>query len=109
MRGPAAWVPSNTFTGGGGGGGGGGPSPTNYEVVNYVATGLEGTDFTVNIGVVMLNDNYGLLWAPAGVAAVPVIDLPNILAGDRTTTQFRVVAGAALTAGDKLTFIVFAV
>lgn len=84
-----------------------GPSPTGYEIVNYIATGAEGTDFNVAIGVVMANDSYGLVWAPAGMSGnlVPVADLPNILAGDRTTTQFRVIVSNNLTAGDKLTFI----
>jgi hypothetical protein len=86
-----------------------GPSPTGYEIVNYVATGAEGTDFFVSIGVVMANDSYGLVWSPAGMSnnLIPAVDLPNIAANDRTTTQFRVVTSAALTAGDKLTFMVF--
>jgi len=88
--------------------GGGGPSPSNYITTNYVATGLEGTDFMVTLSTPMLNDTYGLLWSPAGVVAIPVIDLPNIAAGDRTTTQFRVLLAAPLTAGDQLTFVAFA-
>lgn len=87
---------------------GGGQANTNYVITNYVATGAEGTDFMVDLSVAMLNDTYGLVWAPAGVAAIPVLDLPNIAAGDRTTTQFRVLLAAPLTNGDKLTFIAFA-
>lgn len=77
-------------------------------VTNYVATGAEGTDFMVTLSQEMDNDDYGLVWSPAGVASVPVLDLPNLLAGDRTTTQFRVTLAAALTAGDQLTFVAFA-
>ena len=77
-------------------------------MINYVATGSEGTDFNVPIGQTLANDTYGVAWAPAGVVtSVPVIDLPNILAGDRTTTQFRVLLAAAFTAGDHVTFFVF--
>lgn len=75
--------------------------------VNYVATGVEGTDFNVPIGSTLPNDVYNLFWAPKGVASVPVLDLPDTLAGDRTTTQFRVITSANLTAGDILTFLIF--
>jgi hypothetical protein len=88
--------------------GGGGTVPP--RIVNFVATGGE-QDFMVNIGgAPMVNDNYGLLWSPAGTpSAIPVLDLPNVLAGDRTTTQFRVETLIPLSAGDKLTFVLFPV
>jgi len=77
------------------------------RAVDYVATGVEGTDFMVTIGVTLPNDTYEVYWAPKGVALIPVLDLPDTLAGDRTTTQFRVITSSALTAGDILSFLVF--
>ena len=79
-----------------------------FQVINFTAAGGE-NDFNVTIPVAMANDNYGLVWAPAGVSMIPSLDLPNLLPGDRTTTQFRVVTSANLVAGDQLTFVVFPV
>lgn len=73
-------------------------------IINFTSSGGE-TDFVVPIGTTMANDTYALLWAPQGISSLPALDLPNILAGDRTTTQFRV-QSSALTSGDKLTFVV---
>lgn len=75
--------------------------------VDYVATGAEGSDFNVPIGATLVNDTYQVFWAPKGVTMIPVVDLPNTLAGDRTTTTFRVITSASLTAGDTLSFLVF--
>lgn len=77
------------------------------RVVTYTATGAEGTDFNVSIGATLAADDYELTWAPAGVAALPILDLPSALAGDRTTSQFRVLVGDALTAGDVLKFFIW--
>jgi hypothetical protein len=75
------------------------------RVVTYTATGVEGVDFMVDIGATLASDEYevGLL-GTAGAANFPVLDYPNALAGDRTTTQFRVLSAATLTAGDILKF-----
>ena len=73
--------------------------------VVYTATGLEGTDFNVSLGVTLPSATYEVYWAPKGVTMIPVLDLPNG-GGDRTTMQFRVVTSATLTAGDKLSFLV---
>jgi hypothetical protein len=40
------------------------------------------------------------------VAVIFVMDMPDLLAADRTTTQFRVVTSIALTAGDQIDFLV---
>lgn len=71
--------------------------------VTYVATGAEGEDFRVAIGQTMPDANYDILWQPMGMAAIPVIDLPNN-AGDRTVNDFRVITNGPLTAGDKIRF-----
>lgn len=82
-------------------------SNVNVRRVTYTATGAEGTDFTVTIGgAAMASDDYEVLWAPKGVTTVPIPDLPDVVAGDRTTTTFRVVTADVLTSGDKLGFVV---
>ena len=75
--------------------------------VDYTATGAEGTDFMVAIGETLSNDVYEIYWAPKGVSMIPVVDLPDKRAGDRTTTHFRVITSAALTKGDILSFLIF--
>lgn len=84
------------------------PGPTGHTgvVVNYTATGAEGVSFVVPIGADMGTDQYVIMWAPSGVTDFPVPDFPDG-AGDRTSTQFRVNVAAALTAGDKLSFVLF--
>lgn len=89
------------------GGGGSGSSSGNPDAFVYIATGLEGTDFTVTLPVARANDNYAVFASPDGVALIPAFDLPNLLPGDRTTVDFRVITTAALTAGDRIAFFVF--
>lgn len=80
-------------------------------IVNYVGTGLEGSDFLVPIGATMADTAYAVTVASAGgssgdgtqTSGVEVVDMPI---ASRTTTQFRVVLGAPLAAGDKLQFVV---
>lgn len=76
--------------------------------VTYTATGAEGTDFTVTIPATMASDDYEVMWSSkgAGSSGVPIIDCPDSLAGDRTTTTFRVVTSDVLVAGAKIAFIV---
>lgn len=81
---------------------------TNLRATDYTATGAEGSDFNVAIaGTALPNDVYEIYWAPKGVTLIPVLDLPDTLAGDRTTTTFRVITSANLTAGDILSFLIF--
>jgi hypothetical protein len=76
------------------------------RIISYTATGAEGTDFNVPIGATLAADTYNVgLLGTAGSANFPVLDFPNALAGDRTTTQFRVLSAATLTAGDILKFL----
>ena len=92
---------------------GGSPSGSSFRsvIVNYVGTGLEGSDFVVPIGATAADLLYAITWASAGgtsggdskqTSGVEVLDLPI---ADRTTTQFRVVLGQPLAAGDKLQFV----
>lgn len=96
-----AHMPTSADPGSGGAGNLGG------RVVRYTATGAEGVDFFVPIGTTLGADDYEVVLSPQLVAAFPVFDLPNEVAGDRTTTQFRVRLAAALAAGDKLVFLLF--
>ncbi len=75
-------------------------------VVEYTATGVEGTSFLVSIGQTVNNDTYKIGYSPQGVTNVPIVDLPQGV-GDRTTTQFRVNLADVLTAGEVLLFVLF--
>ena len=86
--------------------GGAASSTSTVTTVNYTATGSEGTDFTITIGATMASDVYFVVPTTRGVTNVPIMDCPDSLAGDRTTTTFRVVTADVLTAGDKLCFLV---
>jgi hypothetical protein len=83
------------------------------RIVTYVITGAEagaGVDFMVPIGATLAADTYEVgLFGIAGAASVPVADFPNALAGDRTTTQFRVLLASALTVADILKFMIIEV
>lgn len=89
----------------------GGTSSTStggIQAFRYTCTGAEGSDFTVTLPVAQANDSYAVVPGLAGVTSIYGIDCPDILAGDRTTTQFRVVTTAAVTAGDQIDFLVTA-
>lgn len=86
-----------------GGGFGGSPSGIEQRFL-YTATGAEGSDFMVTLPLVRANDTYFVFTALDGVTNIVGIDTPNILAGDRTTTQFRVITTANVTAGDRFAF-----
>lgn len=76
------------------------------RVVTYVATGSENGDFFVTIGATLAADTYNVgLLGTAGAANFPVLDFPNALGTDRTTTQFRVLAAAQMTVGDIIKFL----
>lgn len=96
---PAPFV----IRGAGSGGGGGGTTQTFRYTVSQPA---DGTDFMVTLPAAMPNDSYSVFPALAGVVSITGIDCPDILAGDRTTTQFRVVTAAALADGDFVDFFV---
>lgn len=85
----------------------GGDGDLGGRVVRYTATGSEGVDFFVPIGTTLGADDYEISFSPQSMAAVPAYDFPNEVAGDRTTTQFRMRISAPLTAGDKLVFLLF--
>ncbi len=82
-----------------------GSDVADVRVVTYTATGAEGTDFNVTVSPAVSADDYDLFPATAGVTNIPLLDLPNLVDGDRTTSAFRVTTGDTLTAGDELVFL----
>jgi hypothetical protein len=78
------------------------------SVRRVIVQPADGSDFMVALPFAMPSDVYEV--APSmvnGVAAV-IIQCPDSLAGDRTTTQFRVLTSAALANGDSIAFLVLA-
>ncbi len=64
------------------------------------------SDFSVTLAVPQLVDTYKVVGTCAGVALIVTIDCPDLVAGDRTLTQFRVITSAALVAGDQIDFVI---
>lgn len=64
------------------------------------------TDFMVTLPVPEATDLYKAFGQLAGVAAWVGLDLPDILAGDRTNLAFRVITTAAMTPGDQIDFLI---
>lgn len=106
-----------TGSGGGGGGStgptgptgpGGGGSSGNVQSFRYTVTGAEPdpSDFMVTLPAPRATDDYRVTYGLAGVAVIVGLDFPDLLAGDRTTTQFRVIATTDMTAGDQIDFYV---
>lgn len=92
-------------TGPTGPGGGAGGSAQSFR---YVVTGAEPdlSDFVVPLPAARATDVYRITWGLAGVAVIVGLDFPDLIPGDRTTTQFRVIATAAMQAGDQIDFYV---
>lgn len=80
----------------------------NFMAFRYTVTGAEPdlSDFMINLPAVRATDNYRVVSTGATMAQNTPFTLPDSLAGDRTTTQFRLLAIAALTAGDTIDFVV---
>ena len=89
--------------------GGGSGSLQEAQAFQYVATGAEGSDFFVPFAPLPArsNDLYQLQCTQADVTFILGYQFPNTAAGDRTTTQFRMVTTAPVTAGDTFMFIVY--
>lgn len=102
---PEFLVPLPFLAGGGASSGSGG---SNLQAFRYTVTGLEPdtSDFTVILPAARVTDVYRIAGDLAGAVSIVGLDFPDLIAGDRTTTQFRVVATGSLTAGDQLDFFV---
>jgi hypothetical protein len=80
------------------------------RIITYVATGSEGVDFMVDIGTTLATDSYHVsLFGVTAAADFPVLSFPEALAGDHTTTQFRVLSADVLDVGDILKFMLIEV
>lgn len=88
------------------GAGGAGGTSINVQAFRYTATGAEGSDFNITLPAARSTDLYRVLATPAGVAEITPFDFPDIVAGDRTTTQFRCVTAAVLTLNDQIDLLV---
>jgi hypothetical protein len=80
--------------------------PGNLQSFRYVVTGAEPdtSDFMVPLPSLRLTDVYRITYGLAGVTVVVGLDFPDLLAGDRTTAAFRVIATAPMVAGDQIDF-----
>ena len=84
---------------------GAGASLRSFRYIVGAETDL--SDFRVTIpGLPMATALYQVLASLAGVAAIVGLDMQDTLPGDRTTTDFRVVATAPMTAGDQIDFLI---
>ena len=74
----------------------------------YTVTGVEPdpSDFMVTLPLAEATDTYKVVGSLASAVVIVGLDFPDSAAGDRTTTQFRVVATVAMTAGDQIDFVV---
>ena len=81
-----------------------GSATGNEQIFRFTAAGGEGSDFTVTLPSARPNDNYVIMASLADAASIFGMRFPDTLAGDRTTTTFRVLTTAALTAGDVIEF-----
>ena len=88
----------------GGGSGGGGTST--LQAFTYTCTGAEGDDFVVPLPAVRASDDYAVVATPSSVLFTFTLNCPDTLAGDRTTTQFRVITSTPVSAGDLIDFLV---
>lgn len=86
--------------------GGGGGSAGNMQAFQYTHVGADSSDFVVTLPAARASGTYIVTATLAGVTNIVAIDAPEILAGDRTTTQFRVVTTGNITAGDQIDFVV---
>lgn len=97
---PIVTVGVSAMPGGGGGGGG------NAQRFTYTVGGGDGSDFMVTLPVARTDDLYLIEASLGDVLVIVGLQFPNTVAGDRTTTQFRVVATASMTAGDTIMFYI---
>ena len=88
-------------------GGGAATGVQNAQTFRYTATGAEGSDFSVTLPAARSTDVYSIAFSQADATSLLAFQFPDALAGDRTTTAFRVVTSSALTVGDTIDFLVY--
>lgn len=84
------------------------PASAYQQVFTYVVTGAEAdpSDFMIALPVAEGLDTYNVQGTLATATVYVGLSYPDSAAGDRTTTQFRVVATASMTAGDEIDFLI---
>lgn len=97
-------APFEGFIAAGGVSGGGSGSVLGFTHAYDVGT--DGTDFFVTLPYAWATDDYVVTCTMGGTTSIVGVDCPNIVAGDRTTTTFRVILTAELQTGDDLDFII---
>jgi len=85
---------------------GSGGNTGNIQAFQYTHAGADSSDFMVTLPAARASGTYIVVATLAGVTSIVGIDAPEVLAGDRTTTQFRVVTTGNITAGDQIDFVV---
>lgn len=70
----------------------------------YVCRGDEGSDFRIKLPTRAIDNLYEVTSAPGGMATGLVVDFPNVSPGDRTSIDFRAIATAPVTKGDRIVF-----
>ena len=73
----------------------------------YTCSGGDGSNFLVTLPTARADDDYLVTASLGGVTNLFALDLPDIDAGDRTTTEFRVVTSAPVQVGDKIEFQIY--
>lgn len=106
---PTAYIeqfstPPFVSTGGSGGGGG----TSDQQAFTYTCTGLEGSDFFITLPAAQASDDYIVEMGCGGVNQIYTFDCPDLLVGDRTTTQFRVITSTDVSVGDRLDVFIVA-
>lgn len=76
------------------------------QAFRFTAAGGEGSDFFVTLPVARSTDVYRVQGTLGTVTNILGFNCPDTLVGDRTTTQFRVITTANVTAGDMIDFYV---
>ena len=72
----------------------------------YTAGAIVSSDFSVILPEAMPDDGYIVSAQLVDAGAILGIRCPDTLAGDRTTTEFRVILTAPLAAGETIDFLI---
>jgi len=90
------------------GSGGGGGSGSILAAFTYTADGTEGSDFFIPFPAALATDDYIPSVSKGGGSQQELYDyqMPDDVAADRTTLQFRIITAADVRDGDKLDVIV---
>ena len=72
----------------------------------FTAVGTEGNDFMVDLPAARATNGFIAQATCSDCAAFMNLKLPDATLGDRTTTQLRVLTSVAVTAGDRIDFLV---